>query len=262
MTTTTEHITIANSEIAFSLIHNFVDAPTVVFLHDSLGCIPLWRDFPKQLGELSRCNVLLYDRHGYGASGNFVKPKRQIDYLEDEAAVLIKLLETLNIQQPILFGHSDGGSIALIATAKYPGKITAVITEGAHIFVEAETLKGIREAIDQYQTTDLKTKLEKYHGDKTDAMFNAWTKTWTSDAFQSWTIENFLPLVQCPVLVIQGEKDEFGTIAQVDGIVNQVSRKATKAVLPGIQHNPHKENPELILTLTADFIKSNANRQQ
>ncbi len=256
MITTTNHITSANSKIAFTHLCRFEDRPTLVFLHDSLGCMALWRDFPEQLGEWSQCNVLVYDRHGYGASGNLVKPKRANDYLEDEAAILIELIDTLNIAQPILFGHSDGGSIALIAAAKYPDKIAAVITEGAHIFVETETVKGIREAMEQYQTTHLKQKLEKYHGDKTDALFNAWTKTWTSDAFQSWNIENFLPLIACPVLVIQGEDDEFGTLAQVNRIVNHVSGKAVKEILPGIQHTPHKEAPELILKLASDFIQS------
>lgn len=256
MIATINHITIANSKIAFTQLCRFAGRPTLVFLHDSLGCISLWRDFPEQLGEWSQCNVLVYDRHGYGVSDELVKPERANDYLEDEAAILIELIETLNIAQPILFGHSDGGSIALIAAAKYPNKIAAVISEGAHIFVEAETIKGIREAMEQYQTTDLKQKLEKYHGDKTDALFNAWTKTWTSDAFQSWNIENFLPLIGCPVLIIQGENDEFGTLAQVNGIVKQVSGKAVKQILPGIQHTPHKEAPEFILKLASDFIQS------
>lgn len=256
MIATTNHINIGGSEIAFSQSHRFDDRPTLVFLHDSLGCISLWRDFPEQLGASSQCNVLVYDRHGYGTSGGFIKPKRENDYLEDEAAILIKLLDTLNIKKPILFGHSDGGSIALIAAAKYPDTIIAVITEGAHIFVESETIKGIREAIAQYQATDLKHKLERYHGDKTDALFKAWTKTWTSEAFQCWNIENFLPQIACPVLVIQGENDEFGTLAQVNGIVGQVSGKAVKEILPGTQHSPHKESPELTLKLAAQFIGS------
>lgn len=256
MTNASNNIRIANSEIAFSHIGHFPNRPTVVFLHDSLGCMALWRDFPQKLAALSKCNILVYDRHGYGASGEFVYPQRAIDYLEDEADVLSELIETLHIQQPILFGHSDGGSIALIAAAKFPQKINAVITEGAHIFVEAETVKGIRDAIEQYQETDLREKLEKYHGAKTNAMFNAWTQTWTSDAFQSWNIEHFLPSIQCPVMVIQGENDEFGTMAQVSGIVNQVSGKAEKQVLPGIGHTPHKESPELVLKIAADFIHS------
>ncbi len=256
MIATTNHINIANSKIAFSQLICFENRPTLIFLHDSLGCISLWRDFPEQLGEWSQCNLLVYDRNGYGASGELVKPNRENDYLEDEAAILIELIETLNIGRPILFGHSDGGSIALIAAAKYPDKIAAVISEGAHIFVEAETIKGIREAMEQYQTTNLKQKLEKYHGDKTDALFNAWTKTWTSHAFQSWNLENLLPLIACPVLVIQGENDEFGTLAQVNRIVDRVSGKAVKEILPGIAHTPHKEAPELIIELASEFIQS------
>ena len=174
--------------------------------------------------------------------------------MEKEADILINLLEEWKIEKPILFGHSDGGSIALIAAGKYPGKIKAIISEGAHIFVEDITLEGIKEATRLYDTTDLKTRLEKYHGDKTEQMFLAWTETWNSPAFRSWNIEHFIRSIECPSLIIQGEEDEYGTFCQVDGIVNNTKGKAEKIMLPNIKHTPHKEDPELLLTLSAKFI--------
>jgi pimeloyl-ACP methyl ester carboxylesterase len=237
-------------------LQNYPNRPTIIFLHDSLGCIQLWRNFPEKLGEMTQCNVLVYDRQGYGKAAPFTDPERDNIYLEKEADVLNDLLEATGIENVILFGHSDGGSIALIAAAKYPEKVAGIITEGAHIFVEEVTLIGIREAIKCYQTTDLKTKLEKYHGDKTEAMFWAWAKTWTTEEFRDWNIENFLPHIKCPALIIQGEKDEYGTLDQVEGIVTRTTGKATKFIIPNIGHTPHKETPELVLEKSAEFINA------
>lgn len=230
------------------------DRPSFVFLHDSLGCIELWRDFPELVSEATACNLLVYDRQGYGKSSPFGSSDRGNNYLEVEADVLNLLLEKLGIHHVILFGHSDGGSIALIAAAKYPEKIKGVITEGAHIFVEDITLQGIKNAVEAYRTTNLKEKLTKYHGDKTDAVFWAWAKTWLTDEFKTWNIEHFLPNIKCPVLVIQGEKDEYGSLAQVNGIVKQVSGKAERLIIPSIGHTPHKEAEEVVLEKTTQFI--------
>ncbi|QEC45955.1 alpha/beta hydrolase [Pseudobacter ginsenosidimutans] len=229
--------------------------PTIIFLHDSLGCISLWRSFPQELGQLAQCNVLVYDRQGYGASAAFNSEKRQNDYLEIEADNLVKLMDACRIDKAILFGHSDGGSIALIAAAKYPERCTAVITEGAHIFVEEITLAGIRNAVTDWQTTSLKQKLEKYHGNKTESVFHAWTDTWLNPQFRSWNIEHFLPRIQCPVLVIQGENDEFGSIAQVEGILSGVSGKVKKWMAPELGHTPHKESKATVLQQAAGFLR-------
>ncbi len=229
--------------------------PTIVFLHDSLGCIQLWRSFPRELGQLTHCNVLAYDRQGYGASAAFTTTQRRNDYLETEADTLVKLLDASGIDKAILFGHSDGGSIALIAAAKFPERCAAVITEGAHIFVEEITLAGIRNTVNAWQTASPKLVLQKYHGNRTEAVFHAWTDTWLSPESRSWNIENFLPLVKCPVLVIQGEKDESGSMAQVDGIQNQVAGKVEKWIVPGVGHTPHKDSKEKVLERSAVFIK-------
>jgi pimeloyl-ACP methyl ester carboxylesterase len=242
------------SEIAVKRTTDFPNRPTIIFLHDSLGCIELWRDFPERVGALTQCNVLVYDRQGYGKSCGFSYTKRDNHYLELEADILNQLLDYWNIEQPILFGHSDGGSIALLTAAKYPDKIKAIITEGAHVFVEDITVNGIKEAIQSYETTNLKIKLEKYHGSNTEAMFWAWANTWTTEEFRSWNIEHFLPMIQCPTLVIQGEKDEYGSLQQVESIIEKVSGATEKFIIPSIGHTPHKENPEVVLVQVSAFI--------
>ncbi|ESU28880.1 alpha/beta hydrolase fold protein [Flavobacterium limnosediminis JC2902] len=240
--------------IAIKRIDNYPGRPTIIFLHDSLGCIELWRDFPEKLGALTNCNVLVYDRQGYGKSCPFSYTKRDNYYLELEADILNQLLSFWNIDNVILFGHSDGGSIALLTAAKYPEKISGVITEGAHVFVEEVTLNGIKEAIELYKTTDLKSKLQKYHGDNTGEMFWAWAGTWTSDEFKSWNIERFLPSIQCFLLVIQGRDDEYGTLEQVKTISTKIAGKSSELVIPNIKHTPHKEAPELVLDKSTEFI--------
>ena len=241
--------------IAIKRIDNYPGRPTIIFLHDSLGCIALWRDFPEKLGALTNCNVLVYDRQGYGKSCPFAYIGRDTRYMEHEADILMDLLQLWGIQQPVLFGHSDGGSIALIAAGKYPGTIAAVITEGAHVFVEDITLTGIKQAAGLYHTTNLKQKLEKYHGTNTEAMFWAWAGTWVTPEFAAWNIEHFLPAIQCPVLVMQGTDDEYGTLAQVDSITTQTTGPAQAYILPHVKHTPHKEAPDAVLQRAAAFIK-------
>ncbi|MGC4041851.1 MAG: alpha/beta hydrolase [Flavobacterium sp.] len=249
-----QNIKFLPESIAIKRIGNDTGKPTIVFLHDSLGCIKLWRDFPQQLGELTGCNVLIYDRQGYGKSCPFIYEKRDNHYLELEADILNELLVFWQIDKAILFGHSDGGSIALLTAAKYPEKILGVITEGAHVFVEDVTIKGIKEAIGLYGTTDLKAKLERYHGGKTEAMFWAWAATWTSEGFLSWNIESFLPSIQCELLIVQGEQDEYGTLMQVNKICSQAEGKASKLIIPNCKHTPHKEVPEVVLNASVRFI--------
>lgn len=240
--------------MVISYSKKYADRPTLVFLHDSLGCIELWRDFPEKLAEATKCNLVIYDRLGYGKSGPMAAQLRPTNYLEIEADILNNLLIELEIENAILFGHSDGGSIALIGASKYPTKIKAVIAEAAHIFVEEITLKGIYVAIEKYRTTNLAERLARYHGDKVESLFNAWTKTWTRNDYRDWNIEHFLTSIRCPLLIIQGEADEYGTLAQVKKTIDQVSGKPQKYIIPGIGHTPHKEVPELILERCKDFI--------
>lgn len=244
------------SRLAIKHHHYHPGRPTLVFLHDSLGCISLWRDFPDRLAEELSCNLLVYDRQGYGRSGPFSYSQRTVDYMEWEADILVELLEYYQINQPILFGHSDGGSIALIAAGKYPDRFKGLITEGAHIFVEDITLTGIRAARQKYQATELPRKLQKYHSTKTEAMFRAWTDTWLDPAFRSWNIEHFLPTIGCPALIVQGEEDEYGTLWQVERSLELIGSRARKLVLPGVGHSPHKEADLALRKAVQDFLKS------
>lgn len=251
-------------------VGQFPNARVIVFLHDSFGCIRLWRDFPERLCAAVECNGLIYDRQGYGGSSPFSKP-RQIDYLEREADVLIDLLNKVGVDGAdcILFGHSDGGSIALIAAAKMAelsatesaaasatesaarSNFLALITEGAHVFVENRTLDGIRKAIEQKDA--LIRRLSRYHGEKTEAVFSAWADTWLSPGFATFNIEAFLPRIVSPLLVIQGEEDEYGTEEQVNAIVRQ-SARAQKCMIAAVGHTPHKDALDQTVAAVQQFL--------
>ncbi len=237
------------------------DGRTLAFLHDSLGCITTWRRFPQELALAAGCDALVYDRQGYGRSAPFGPQPRDARYMHREADVLHALLEAEDITAAILFGHSDGGTIALLAAAKHPERIAAVITEGAHVFVEDVTLQGIREAERLYATTDLRERLIRHHGDRTDALFEAWTKTWQAPFFRPWDITPDLASVRCPVLVLQGVNDEFGTEAQVDAIVAAIGGRARKCMVEGAAHTPHKEAPVFVLEQVERFMNEVLHRR-
>ncbi len=247
-----ENINIAYDTISPGEIN--ADVP-VIFLHDSLGAISVWKIFPKKVAEQTGLTCIVYDRQGYGSSDPFTKVARDNGYLEEQADVLIAFLDALNIRTCILFGHSDGGSIALIAGAKFPGRIAGIITEGAHVFVEDITLAGIRGAVEKYRHTDLKPKLEKHHGDKVEDLFSAWTDTWLSPGFKEWNIEHFLEDITCPMLVVQGENDEYGSQHQVDSIISRVKGHSEKLILPSIGHTPHKEAAGQTIAAVGQFVK-------
>lgn len=234
--------------------NQFEGKPTIIFLHDSLGSVQLWRDFPDKLSEATQCNTLAYDRLGYGKSYPMLTHERPVNYMELEADLLNNVLIEMNIDNAILFGHSDGGTIALITAAKYPERVEAVICEAGHIFVEEVTLKGVYDAWEAYKTTNLPERLQKYHGDKVEMLFRAWTETWTREDYRTWNIEYLLKDITAPLLFIQGEADEYGTLDQVEKTVTQVSGSTEKYIIPGIGHTPHKEVPELVLEKAAGFI--------
>ena len=228
--------------------------PTLVLLHDSLGSISVWRDFPERLARALGCDALVYDRRGYGASSPFGAASRTPRYLEDEADVLARVLDTCGVREAVLFGHSDGGSIALVAAARQPEVVRAVVTEGAHVFVEERTLAGIRDAREALRTTDLRERLRRHHGDRTDAVTSAWIDVWLSPAFRDWSIERYLGDVRCPVLALQGANDEYGTPEQVRAIVEGVAGPARAALIPGVGHTPHRAAADEVLRLTSAFL--------
>ena len=241
--------------VAIQYLERFKNASTIIFLHDSLGCIELWRDFPQKIADATACNFLVYDRLGYGKSDTMLTHVRNNDYMELEADFLVKIIQELDLKNIILFGHSDGGSIALITAGKYPEYINAVIVEAAHIFVEDITLEGIHYAIASYESLNMNERLAKYHGPNTENVFKSWTETWIKPEFKSWNIEHFLPKITCPLLFIQGEADEYGSLEQVNKTINQVNGSAEKFIIPEIGHTPHRENPKIVHDKSVEFIK-------
>lgn len=229
--------------------------PTLVFLHDSLGSIRQWKAFPRLLGEAADLDVLAYDRQGYGESDPYAGARRAKTYLETEADVLEKVLAARGIPRAVLFGHSDGGTIALLAAAKHPSRVAGIVVEAGHVFIEAITLAGIRDSLQAFHATDMRARLFKYHGEKVDALFENWSGTWLSEEFRRWNIEPILPAIRCPVLVIQGDRDEYGSEKQVDAVVDQVRGPAKKLMLAGIGHAPHREAPEACLEAAVEFFR-------
>lgn len=226
--------------------------PIMVFLHDALGSIPQWRNFPELLALHAGLDALVYERRGHGQSAP-LNGQRTAGYLHDQAIrTLPHLLRSLDISNPILIGHSDGGTIALL----YAGKNSArmVITIGAHVLIEPITRQGIRQAVGQ--KTHLLERLEKYHGDKTGALFNAWADTWLDSQFQDWNIAGELQSIQCPVLAIQGTEDEYASEAQFLTLSQNLGKKASTLWIEKAGHFPHLTHTEFLVSGIANFIHS------
>jgi len=228
----------------------------LVFLHEGLGCIALWRDFPHKLAAACDLPGLVYSRAGYGRSDGIDLP-RPITYQEDEARdALTDVLDTLGIERAILIGHSDGGTIALIhAGLDIDGRILGAATMAAHVFNEELCLQGIREARQVWETTDLRGKLKRYHGDNVDTAFLGWNDTWQRHDYWQWNVEKYLPGISCPLLVMQGRDDHYGSERQVDAIVTGTGGAACKLMIGDCGHNPHFDQPtETIAAITA-FVR-------
>ncbi len=232
------------------------ERPTLIFLHDSLGSTQLWRDFPKEVAEKTNCNLFIYDRKGYGKSSPFTINHRELTYMHDEADFLNDLVQHFNFKDIILFGHSDGGSITLLYAAKYHQNLKGIVVVGSHIIVEEISLQGIRDAKIAYAKTNLKERLTKYHGDKTQKVFEMWTETWLRPDFIDFDIREELKNIECPTLVIQGIDDEYGSIEQVNGIINNVKGRKESYLVPDAKHTPYKENRTPTLAKTVEFIDS------
>lgn len=250
------HIVLSEERrIYYEWIDGDANAPCLVFLHEGLGCTAMWRDFPERLCRLTGCAGLIYDRRGFGRSSRSTV-RRTIHYMHEDAlyelpGVLAALIPERTV---ILIGHSDGGSIALIHGAERPPKLAGIITEAAHVFVERITLKGIRVTAKAYEEGKL-AGLAKYHGEKSDAVFRAWADTWLSDWFIDWNIEYLLPAITAPLLVMQGEDDQYATVRQVEAIVSRAGGAATASFVENCGHTPHLEQSEKVLSLMKTFIQ-------
>jgi pimeloyl-ACP methyl ester carboxylesterase len=226
--------------------------PALVFLHEGLGSVALWREFPAALAAATGRRALLYDRAGHGNSPLPDRPRTPRFMHEEALDVLPALLARHGIERPILVGHSDGGSIALIHAARHP--VTGLVLLAPHVFVEDLSVHSIEEARETFATTDLRERMARYHRDP-EATFRLWNDIWLAPEFRDWNIEDMLEDIACPVLAIQGEHDQYGTLAQIDAIEAGVGGPFTRAVLDA-RHAPHLEAPEATLRAAADFIRS------
>ncbi len=226
--------------------------PALVFLHEGLGSVGLWREFPGALAAATGRRALLYSRAGHGRSHVPDAPRTPRFMHEEALDMLPGLLERHGIEAPILVGHSDGGSIALIHASKHP--VTGLVLLAPHVFVEDVSLASIAEARDTFATTDLGERMARHHRDP-EATFRLWNDIWLAPEFRDWNIEDVLGDVSAPVLAIQGEHDQYGTLAQIDAIEAGVAGPFARAVLDA-RHAPHLEAPDETLHAATAFVRS------
>ena len=226
--------------------------PALVFLHEGLGSVGLWRDFPDRLAAQTGRRALIYSRAGHGCSDVPAEP-RTPRFMHDEALdVLPALLGEAGIAEPILVGHSDGASIALIHAAAHP--VRALVLLAPHVFVEDLSVASIAEAREAFATTDLRERMDRHHRDA-EATFRLWNDIWLAPEFRAWDITDVLPRIAVPVLLIQGEHDQYGTLAQVEAVRDGVAGPAELVVLDA-RHAPHLEAPAATLAAAAGFVRT------
>jgi pimeloyl-ACP methyl ester carboxylesterase len=226
----------------------------IVLLHDSLGSVELWRDFPERLAEATGRAVVAYDRLGFGRSDPY-PGALDADFIREEARSSLPALRArLGIERIILFGHSVGGGMSVCAGAALPDSVVAVITESAQAFVEDRTLAGIREAEKDFAGPGQMERLARYHGDKAQWVLEAWTRTWLSPRFADWTLDAQLRRLRCPVLALHGDRDEYGSRLHPERIGSLPPGGGEVAIFEDCGHVPHREKPELVLQAVAGFV--------
>ena len=236
------------------LFEERVDRPLMVFLHEGLGSVAMWKDFPRQLCESTGMRGLVYSRPGYGGSTPRSPDEHwQPDYMHRQAAeVLPALLAALEVAEPPwLFGHSDGASIALIYAGSFPEAVAGVVVAAPHIVVEEFGLVSIRAAREAYLATNLREKLARYHAD-VDSAFRGWNDIWLDPRFKAFDIRPLLPAIRCPVLAVQGLEDEYGTLEQIRGIARSTPRTELLEI-PSCGHSPQRDQPEILMRAVRAF---------
>ena len=226
--------------------------PTIVMLHEGLGSVSHWKDFPGLLAHATGAGVFLYSRYGHGGS-DALQESRPVTYMHHEAQVVLpEILQKAGIARPLLLGQSDGASIAILYAGIFPGAAAGLILEAPHVFVEDLTVASIAQSRVLYQQTDLPRRLGRYHAD-VDALFWGWNNIWLDPRFRDWNIESYLDAIRCPVLVLQGTQDEYGTRAQVEAIQRRIS-SASAILLDDCKHAPHRDQSEATLSAIGHFI--------
>jgi pimeloyl-ACP methyl ester carboxylesterase len=231
---------------------------TIVMLHEGLGSVSTWKDFPERVSTATRCDVLVYSRYGHGNSERLAE-KRAVDFMHHEAwVVLPELLKRFAIRSPILLGHSDGASIALIYAGTAKEKPAGLILEAPHVLVEEMTVASIAAIGTAYKAGDLQTKFARHHA-HADEMFWGWNDAWLDPQFRDWNIEEYLGAIPCPILVIQGEQDEYGSGAQIRAIEAAASQTES-LLLANCGHAPHRDQPERTLDAIVKFVSTLSKR--
>ena len=228
-------------------------APELVFLHEGLGSISLWKDFPRRVARATGCPVTVYSRYGSGNSDLLAEP-HGVTYMHDEALhALPDLLAQLGIENPILVGHSDGGSIALIYAGVHD-RVRGLVLLAPHVFVEDLSVASITESKLRFEKTNLQEKLARHHRDAART-FWGWNNIWLHPDFRRWNIEEYLPRINCPILVIQGEEDQYGTMAQVAAIRRQAGGPVETVVLADCRHSAYRDRRDSTLEAITRFVK-------
>jgi len=226
--------------------------PELVFLHEGLGSVSHWRNFPARVAASTKCPVTVYSRYGSGQSDLLTAP-HSVRYMHDEALeTLPALLEQLQIENPILVGHSDGGSIAIIFAGSHD-RVRGLILLAPHVFVEDISVHSIAQAKVAYETTKLPAMLARHHRNA-DRTFWGWNRIWLDPAFRSWNIEEYLPRITCPALVVQGLDDQYGTMAQVEAVQQKSQGPVEILMLPNCAHSPQRDQPEQVLERITNFV--------
>jgi pimeloyl-ACP methyl ester carboxylesterase len=226
------------------------DLPPVVLLHEGLGSVGLWRSFPGALHEATRRRLIVFSRHGHGRSAPPAQPRTATFFTDEALEVLPTLLGELDADEPVLVGHSDGGSIALIHAAHH--SVSAVVSIAAHVFVEEVTMIAIRQAREEYLHGGLRERMARYHDDP-DAAFWGWCDVWLDPGFRSWNLDDDLARVTAPTLLIQNTDDPYGSLAQLDRIEAGIRGPVRRLVLPG-GHSPHLEHEQQVTQAIAEFL--------
>jgi pimeloyl-ACP methyl ester carboxylesterase len=232
-------------------------APALVFLHEGLGSVSLWRDFPRAVAAATGSSALVYSRRGYGRSDPAPRP-RPLGFMHDEALrVLPAVLDAAGIDDAVLVGHSDGASIALVYAGAIGARVRGVVAMAPHVMVEDVCVRSIAAIRDAYDApgSDLRDRLARHHAD-VDGAFHGWADAWLDPGFLSWDLRGYLPGVRVPVMVIQGEDDEYGTLAQVDAIERGVPAPVERVILPACGHSPHRDQREATLAAITRFVRS------
>ncbi len=237
------------------ILGDAVTQPPLVFLHEGLGCVELWRDFPDRVARASRAPALVYSRFGYGRSDGLTAPRTPCFMHEEALDVLPELLDRLAIERPLLIGHSNGASISLIHAAAAQRPVAGLVLMAPHVMVEDICIESIARVRASYEQTDLKERLAKYH-DHVDDAFLGWADTWLMPEFRQWSIENMLDRITVPLLLIQGEDDEYGTLAQLDRIESRVRGPVTRLVLAQCGHSPHRDQDAAVTAAIATFART------